>query len=96
MVITIAFGLILEALTLKILEAKKVLPLSELHLHWIVDQISEPLTGSSDHFFLRSVKAEGRVIRLSKFRANPGWILRCVVWPSSGGRFFIHIPTGPV
>lgn len=76
------------------MEARKIIHLSETHMLWTVKQITDLLNGSSIHFFLREMRDASRVMRLSKLKNNIGWNLRCVVWPATGGRFYIHVPEG--
>uniref|UniRef100_A0A9I9EAP6 Uncharacterized protein n=1 Tax=Cucumis melo TaxID=3656 RepID=A0A9I9EAP6_CUCME len=33
------------------------------------------------------------MVEVSKFIAKFGWVIRCVVWPCTDGRSFIHIPS---
>lgn len=82
-----------ERFNIEDMEANKVLPLFETQLRWVVDQIGELLNGLSERFFLRNIRNDSRVIRILKFRANSGWT-RCVVWPASRGRIFIHVSKG--
>ena len=49
---------------------------------------------SEEEYFYKKEKIEcGRVVT-SEFRTKSGWILRCISWPSTGGRSFIRIPIG--
>lgn len=76
------------------MKARKAIYLSESHTLWMVLQLSNLLNGSSVHFFLREVRDELGAMRLSKLKSNTSWNLRCVVWPATGGRCFIHVPEG--
>lgn len=76
------------------MEVRKAIYLSKSHSLWMVKQISDLLNGSSVRFFLREVRDDSGAMRLSKFKSKMGWNLRCVVWPATGGRFFIHVPEG--
>ena len=46
-----------------------------------------------DNFYKKEKVDCGRV-ETSKFRTKSGWVLRCIAWPHTGGRSFIHIPIG--
>lgn len=53
-------------------------------------------SGPSIRFLMKNGRDSTSVTQLSKFRTSSGWIMRCVVWPVSGGRYYIHIPMGPL
>lgn len=70
-------------------ENRKSLSLVKSHLDWFVDRILELLQIQVTSFFTRRAK------EVSKFAASCGWVLRCTVWPESGGHFYLHVPVGP-
>lgn len=78
----------------KDVEVRKAIQLSKSQLLWMVEQIEDLLNGSSIRFFLREWREDLGTIRISKLKTKAGWNLRCVVWPTSGGRFYIHVPEG--
>lgn len=75
-------------------EAKETLPLSNSHLRWFIKSILELLQGPPNRYFFKNDWDDYGVTRISKFIADSGCYLRCVIWPAMGGRFFIHIHSG--
>lgn len=75
------------------LEVNKLLLLSKSQLSWFVDNILDMIKGSTSRFFERSGRDGLGATKLSKFHSSSAWIMRCIVWPSSGGRYFICIPS---
>lgn len=45
-------------------------------------------------FILKNGRDYSDATRLSKFTTSLGWFLKCVMWPSSGGRYFLHVHSG--
>ena len=56
-------------------KASEVLHLSKSHLSWFIDQLSELLSGSINHFFLNNGQGEFGAARFSKLRSNSGCML---------------------
>ena len=63
-------------------------------LIWFHEGISVLSQKPKDRFFFKNEKVENGMVEVSKFRAKFGWVMRCIVCPCTGGRFFIHIPLG--
>lgn len=61
-------------------------------MQWLVNQLTDLLNGSSVRFFLREMQDASGTMRLAKFKNKLGWNIRCVVWPTTGGCLFIHVP----
>lgn len=72
------------------IEDKKNIQISLSQLRWFVEVIHE-LLQSPNCFYLKNGRDDFEATRLSKFRSNSGWVLRCVVWPTFDGRFYIHV-----
>lgn len=75
------------------IEARKIIQISLSQLRWFIEAIQE-LLQSPYNFYLKNRRDDKGAVRLSEFRSNSGWFLRCIVWSSFGGRFFIHIHLG--
>uniref|UniRef100_A0A9I9EGZ1 Uncharacterized protein n=1 Tax=Cucumis melo TaxID=3656 RepID=A0A9I9EGZ1_CUCME len=65
-------------------EAKITMTLSIFQLRWFIEM----------EYIYKKEKVECGRIETSKFRTKNEWVLRCIAWPSTEGRSFIHIPIG--
>ena len=68
--------------------------LSILQLRWFIEMVKDLNKKSEEEYFYKKEKIECGRVETSKFITKSGWILRCIAWPSTGERSFIHIPIG--
>ena len=68
--------------------------LSILQLRWFIEMVKDLSKKSEEYYFYKKEKVECGRVEASKFRSKSEWVLRCIAWPHTGGRSFIHIPIG--
>ena len=66
--------------------------LSILQFRWFIEMVKDLNKKSEEEYFCKKEKVECGRVEPFKFITNSGCILRCIAWPSTGGRSFIHIP----
>uniref|UniRef100_A0A9I9E0X7 Uncharacterized protein n=1 Tax=Cucumis melo TaxID=3656 RepID=A0A9I9E0X7_CUCME len=72
---------------------RRCLPSEESNWAWGNIKVSIWVRVTS--FFARRDKNDAGVVKISKFAATYRWVLRCTLWPETGGRFYLHVPVGP-
>lgn len=68
--------------------------LSGAHLRWFELALVEVLQLPVHLFFCKKLRDSKGTTRLSKFKSSYGWFIDCSVWPLSGGRKRLQVPTG--
>lgn len=63
-------------------------------LRWFINALLDLAQNEKHCFFLKNGRDADGTIRLTKFRASSGWVVKCVARNTSGFQSFVHVYTG--